>query len=84
MKMIALTLLTVLSLTTLALGQSKTVRKEIRSPSGKLLYTTRSAGDRTEVRDPTGRLIETSRKTGNRIEVRGPSGKLLETIRVKP
>ncbi len=82
MKLITLILVVVLSLATLAFAESRTVRKEIRSPSGKLLYTTRTTGDRTEVRDPSGKLINTSRKTGNRIQVRSPSGKLLETIKI--
>ncbi len=82
MKLVALILVAILSLASLAFAESKTVRKEIRSPSGKLLYTTRTTGDRTEVRDPSGKLVKTSRKTGNRIEVRSPSGKLLETIRI--
>ncbi len=83
MKLIALTVFTILILTTFSFAGAKTVRKEVRNPSGKLLYTTTSTGDRTEVRDPSGKLVETSRRIGDRIEVRSPSGKLLEEIRIK-
>ena len=81
MKLITLILVALLSLATHAFAESRTVRKEVRSPSGKLQYTTTTRGDRTEVRDPSGKLIETRKKSGDRIEVRSPSGKLLQTIK---
>ena len=81
MKLITLILVAILSLATLVFADSGTVRKEVRSPSGKLQYTTTTRGDRTEVRDPSGKLIETRKKSGDRIEVRSPSGKLLKTIK---
>lgn len=81
MKMIVL-MITILGFSTLVFGETRSVRKEIRSPSGKLQYTTTTRGDRTEVRDPAGKLVETSRRIGNRIEVRSPSGKLLRTIKI--
>ena len=81
MKLITLVLIAILSLATHAFAESRTVRKEIRGPSGKLQYTTTTRGERTEVRDPSGKLIETRKKSGDRIEVRSPSGKLLKTIK---
>jgi len=81
MKMIVV-MITILGFSTLVFAETRTIRKEIRSPSGKLQYTTTTRGDRTEVRDPSGKLLETRKKSGDRIEARSPSGKLLRNIKI--
>lgn len=82
MKRIAITILVMLSLVSYAFAESSNSSSQVRDPSGKLLYTTKTRGDTTEVRDPSGKLIETRKRSGDRIEVRSPSGKLLETIKI--
>lgn len=82
MKRITIAILIMLCLIPYAFAESRNSSSQVRDPSGKLLYTTKTRGDRTEVRDPSGRLIETRKKSGDRIEVRSPSGKLLETIKI--
>ena len=81
MKRITIAILIMLCLISYAFAESRNSSSQVRDPSGKLLYTTKTMGDRTEVRDPSGRLIETRKKSGNRIEVRSPSGKLLRSIK---
>jgi hypothetical protein len=58
-----------------------TVRGQVRNPSGKLLYNTKTTGNTTEVRDPSGKLVIKSKTTAAKTEVRSPSCKLLETIK---
>jgi hypothetical protein len=55
----------------------KTVKGEVRDPSGKLLYKTYTRGDVTETRDASGKLVTKSRTRNGSTEVRSPSGKLL-------
>ena len=81
MKKVALILAVVLTLASLSLAGSPTVRGQVRNPSGKLLYNTKTTGNTTEVRNPSGKLIIRSKTTGNKTEVRSPTGKLLETIK---
>ena len=81
MKKVVLILTFFLTLGALAQAGSPTVRSQIRNPSGKLLYNTRTTGNTTEVRDPSGKLVIKSKTTGGKTEVRSPSGKLLETIK---
>jgi hypothetical protein len=64
-------------------GGSETVTAETRSPSGKLLYKSKTTGNTTEVRSPSGKLLMKSKTTGNTTEVRSPSGKLLQRIKDK-
>jgi hypothetical protein len=66
-----------------ALAGSSTVRGEVRSSTGKLLYKTKTEGNRTEVRDSSGRLLNRSKTSNSTTEVRSPSGKLLRRIREK-
>ena len=56
---------------------SQPVRREVRSPTGKLLYKTITRGSTTEVRTATGKLLYKSKTKNGRTEVRSPSGKLL-------
>lgn len=57
------------------------VKGEVRSPSGKLLYTTITRGNQTEVRSPSGKLLMKSTTTGGKTDVRSPSGKLLYRVK---
>jgi hypothetical protein len=54
---------------------------EIRSPEGKLLYKTKTTGNRTEVRSPNGKLLWIMKDMGGVTEVRAPNGKLLYKIK---
>ncbi len=60
-----------------AFGESQPIKGEVRSPSGKLLYKTKTDGNKTEVRNPTGKLLYKSKTVDGRMEVRSPTGKLL-------
>ena len=53
---------------------------EIRSPNGKLLYKTKTVGNRTEVRSPNGKLLWVLKDVGGATEVRSPNGKLLYRV----
>ncbi|MBI5251574.1 MAG: hypothetical protein HY912_18950 [Desulfomonile tiedjei] len=55
----------------------KTVKGEVRDPSGKLLYKTYTRGNTTETREPSGKLVTKSKTTNGKTEVRSPTGKLL-------
>jgi hypothetical protein len=81
MKTIVFLVTALLSLGILAQAGSPTVRGQVRNPSGKLMYNTKTTGNTTEVRNPSGKLIIKSKTTGNKTEVRSPTGKLLETIK---
>ena len=81
MKKVTVIITALLTLGVLAHAGSPTVRSQIRDPSGKLLYNTKTTGNTTEVRNPSGKLIIKSKTTGGKTEVRSPSGKLLETIK---
>lgn len=52
-----LIVLALLCVPLLVFGEGKTVKGEVRSPSGKLLYKTTTKGDTTEVRSPSGKLL---------------------------
>lgn len=60
-----------------AFGGSQPEKKDVRSPTGKLLYKTITRGNTTEVRTPTGKLLYKSKTKNGRTEVRSPTGKLL-------
>ena len=73
-----LAVLTILWLTVLAFaGDAKTVKGEVRDPSGKLLYKTYTRGSVTETREPSGKLVTKSKTKNGTTEVRSPTGKLL-------
>jgi len=61
-----------------AQAESGPVKGEVRSPSGKLLYKTRTEGGQTEVRDRSGKLLMKMKTRDGKREVRSPSGKLLQ------
>lgn len=62
----------------IAFCESQPIKGEVRSSTGKLLYKTRTDGNKTEVRNPSGKLLYKSRTAADgRTEVRSPSGKLL-------
>jgi hypothetical protein len=56
---------------------------EVRSPSGKLLYKTKTRSDTTEVRSPSGKLLLKTKQRDGSIEARSPSGKLLYRTKSK-
>ncbi len=58
-------------------ADSQPIKGEVRSPSGKLLYKTKTDGNRTEVRSSTGKLLMKSTTKEGKTEVRSPTGKLL-------
>lgn len=70
-------LLTILCLPLSLFAADKTVKGEVRYPSGKLLYKTYSRGNVSETRDPSGKLVTKSETMNGKTEVRSPSGKLL-------
>jgi hypothetical protein len=72
-----LILLTILCLPVMAFAGDKTIKGEIRDPSGKMLFKTSTRGAVTETRDPMGKLITKSRTRNGTTEVRSPTGKLL-------
>jgi len=73
-----LTVLILLSFPVLGFaGDAKTIKGEVRDPSGKLLYKTYTKGNVTETREPTGRLVTKSKTANGTTEVRSPTGKLL-------
>jgi hypothetical protein len=72
-----------LSLWILSESQAQSVKSQVRNPSGKLLYQTKTTGNVTEFRSPTGKLLQKSKTLGNTTEVRSPTGKLLERIQTK-
>jgi hypothetical protein len=76
-----LSLVAALLLLTASTFAEQPVRRETRSPSGKLLYKTTTRGDQTEVRTPDGKLLMKSKTTDGGSEVRSPSGKLLYKVK---
>jgi hypothetical protein len=58
-------------------ADGKTIKGEVRNPSGKLLYKTYTKGNVTETRTPSGKLVTKSKTTGGKTEVQSPTGKLL-------
>jgi hypothetical protein len=61
-----------------AFGESQPVKGEVRSPTGKLLYKTKTTGTKTEARNSTGRLLYKSKtRPDGSTEARSPTGKLL-------
>jgi hypothetical protein len=74
-----LAVLTILCLPVLAFtGDGKTIKGEVRDPSGKLLYKSTTRGNQTEVRNPSGELLMKSRTSSDgTTNTRSPSGKLL-------
>jgi hypothetical protein len=83
MKTIISAVAVLLVVASLAIAQAQSNRTEVRSPSGKLLYTTTRKGDTTEVRKPSGKLLFKSKTLKGKTEIRSPSGRLLETIKKK-
>jgi len=63
------------------LAGSQPMVHEIRSPDGKLLYKTKTLGNRTEVRSPNGKLLWVMKDVGDTTEVRSPNGKLLYKVK---
>ena len=84
MKKIVAMLFTVFLLSSAVpvLAGSQPVSRELRSADGKLLYKTKTTGNRTEVMNPSGKLLWVLKELGDTTEVRLPNGKLL--YKVKP
>ena len=61
----------------LVFAGDKTVRGEVRDPSGKFLYKTYTRGNTTETREPSGKLVTESTTKSGKTELRSPTGKLL-------
>jgi hypothetical protein len=66
-----------------AFAGSQSVEREVRSPTGKLLYKTKTSGTTTEVRSSTGKLLMKAKTVKDTTEVRSPTGKLLQTVKTK-
>lgn len=83
MKRIVTLVVVVLLVSATAFAESQSSKLEVRNPSGKLLYKTKTTGGTTEFRDASGKLLMKSKTTHRSTEVRSTSGKLLEKIKVK-
>lgn len=73
----------VLLFTSAAYSGSQTIKGGIRSPSGKLLYKTKTDGKVTEISSPSGKLLMRSKTLKGSTEVRSPGGKLLQRMKFK-
>jgi hypothetical protein len=80
MKMLFAAILGIFLLAAPVLAGSQPIVHEIRSPSGKLLYKTKTTGNRTEVISPNGKLLWVLKDVGGLTEVRSPTGKLLYKV----